>query len=246
MTSAAGSFPTTDWGLLGNLRAQSSEARRASLDILIRRYWKPVYFFLRTSGRNDEQAKDLTQAFFLDWLERDAFQWADPAKGRFRTFLLTCLKRFAANVHRAEYAAKRRPEGGVASLDEMMASEVIHYEPADHQTPESLFNRAWAIAVLTHVLERLNQQFNEKGQQAHADILQSRLVDPILNGIPPVPAEELAAKYEISTKQVFNLLETAKRAYRQMIRDEVSLYAVNSAEISEEINDLFRILGESA
>ncbi len=246
MTSGIGSFPTTDWGLLGNLRAQSAEARRASLDILIRRYWKPVYLFLRGSGRDEEQSKDLTQAFFLDWLERDAFQWADPAKGRFRTFMLTCLKRFASNVHRAEYAAKRRPTGGVASLDEMMSSEVVHFEPADHQTPESLFNRAWAVAVLSRVLERLNQQFHEKGQEAHADILRSRLVDPILNGVAPVSTEDLAAKYEISTKQVFNLLETAKRAYRQMIRDEVSLYAVGGSEISDELNDLFRILGDKA
>lgn len=244
MKAPEGSFPTTDWGLLGSLKAQDSEARLAALDILIRRYWKPVYLFLRRSGNNDEQAKDLTQSFFLDWLERDAFQWADRDKGRFRTFLLTCLKRFAANAYRAEHAAKRRPGAGLASLDQLMSESTVPYEPADHQTPELLFDRAWAVEVLDRSLIRLNEQFRNKGQDAHAEILRARLVDPILQGAPAVPMEELADKYGMVKKQAFNVLETAKRAYRQMIRDEVSLYATSGAEASAEMDALFRILGE--
>ena len=68
-----GSFPTTDWGILADVRGDNPAAKLAALDILVHRYWKPVYLFLRYSGSPVESAKDSTQAFFADWIENDAF-----------------------------------------------------------------------------------------------------------------------------------------------------------------------------
>ncbi len=109
------SFPTTDWGLLANVRSATPIAKQAALDILTRRYWRPVFGFLRFSGNNEESAKDLTQAFFADWIENDVFGKADERQGRFRSFMLTCLKRFVSNEHRAENAQKRKPVAGLLS-----------------------------------------------------------------------------------------------------------------------------------
>ena len=243
MHSGNGSFPTTDWGLLANLNQQNSAARIASLDILIRRYWKPVYVFLRRSGHNEDRAKDLTQAFFLEWMEKDIFGKADHERGRFRTFMLTCLKRFAANVHRAERAAMRRPEAGFVSLQELMENEHVPFEPADSSTPDLEFQKSWAKEVIQRVLRRLEIECRKGGLEVHFDIIRARLVDPILSGLPAVPTEDLATRYNLTTKQVFNHLETAKRSFRQLMKDEISLYAESPADVSVEVNDIFRVLG---
>jgi RNA polymerase sigma factor (sigma-70 family) len=243
MNTGDGSFPTTDWGLLANLNQQDTSAKLASLDILIRRYWKPVYVFLRRSGHPEERAKDLTQSFFLDWMEKDVFGKADPERGRFRTFMLTCLKRFAANVHRAEMAAIRRPEAGLVSLQELMENDHVPFEPSDHNTPDAEFQVSWAKEVIHRVLRRLEIECRDKGMEAHYDIMRSRLVDPILNGDPAIPTEDLARKYNLTSKQVFNHLETAKRSFRQLMKDEISLYAESPADVSLEMNDIFRVLG---
>lgn len=243
MHTGSGSFPTTDWGLLANLNQQNSAAKIASLDILIRRYWKPVYVFLRRSGHNDDRAKDLTQSFFLDWMERDVFGKADNERGRFRTFLLTCLKRFAANIHRAEMAAVRRPEAGLVSLQELMENEHVPFEPADSSTPDLEFQKSWAKEVIQRVLRRLEFECRKGGLEVHFAIMRARLVDPILSGVPAVPTEDLAARYNLTTKQVFNHLETAKRSFRHLMKDEISLYAASPDEVSVELNDIFRVLG---
>jgi len=77
-------FPTTDWGLLKNLSGNDPALRAAGLEILARRYWRPVYCFLRRSGHDDADSKDLTQAFFAGWLENDGFVKADSDKGRLK------------------------------------------------------------------------------------------------------------------------------------------------------------------
>lgn len=68
------------------LREGASEERRPILDFLIRRYWKPVYCFVRRSGFDDEHAKDLVQEFFMVVLSKNLFAKADPTRGRFRIF----------------------------------------------------------------------------------------------------------------------------------------------------------------
>lgn len=92
------SFPTTDWGLLKNLKGNDPVLQSAVLEILAKRYWHPVYCFLMRSGHNGADSKDLTQAFFAVWIQKDGFAVADSDKGRFRSFMLTSLKRFVSNV----------------------------------------------------------------------------------------------------------------------------------------------------
>jgi len=104
MNSGGGAFPTTDWGLFVDIRGGNPAAKQAALDILARRYWKPVFRFLQYSGKDDESAKDLTQAFFATWIESNTFAKADEQRGKFRSFMLASLKRFASNEYRAEQA----------------------------------------------------------------------------------------------------------------------------------------------
>lgn len=110
MNSRGGAFPTTDWGLFVDIRGGNPAAKQAALDILAQRYWKPVFRFLQYSGKDDESAKVLSQAFFATWIESNTFAKADEQRGKFRSFMLASLKRFASNEYRAEQAQKRRLE----------------------------------------------------------------------------------------------------------------------------------------
>lgn len=239
--SGGGAFPTTDWGLFVDIRGGSPAAQRAALDILARRYWKPVFRFLQFSGKDEESAKDLTQAFFAAWIESNA----DAQKGKFRSFMLTCLKRFVANEHRADQAQKRRPAAGLLSLDELMDDPEISFEPADVRTPDMAFDRAWASGVVNRVLNHLKMECARKGQKAHFDIFSRRLIQPILHGMKAPSMAELGEEHGLSERQAGNLLETTKRAYRRLLEDEVRLYAASDSEVSEEVRDLFAILNQA-
>lgn len=235
-------FPTTDWGLFVQLRGGTQAARQAALEILARRYWKPVFLFLRYSGHTEDAAKDLTQGFFADCLEGDVFSKADASKGRFRAFLRSCLRRFASNQRRAANAQKRRPVAGLLSLDQLMDAGEIPFQPTDGLTPEVAFDRAWAEELVTRVLKRLENEYRAGEKVSHFDILAKRLIEPILNGSEQASMSDLARDHGISEKQAANQLLTARRAYQRLLRDEIRLYAQTEDEVSLEVTDVFRAL----
>jgi RNA polymerase sigma-70 factor (ECF subfamily) len=246
MQQAPGAFPTTQWGLFADIRNGTPAARRAALDILIRRYWQPVFLFLRRTGQDEESAKDLTQGFFADWIENDVFAQADQCKGRFRSFMLTCLKRYAFNQHRADHAQRRRPEAGLMSLDELMGHPEMPFQPASGMTPDMVFDHAWASAVVIRVLQHLEREFRQTGKDIHFDIFARRIINPILHGTPAPSLADLGREHGLTEKQSANHLETAKRAYRRLLAEEIRLYAASEAEVAEEVRTIFAILGSSS
>ena len=240
--SGGGAFPTTDWGLFVDIRCGSPAAKLAALDILARRYWKPVFRFLQYSGKDEESAKDLTQAFFAAWIESNTFAKADEQRGKFRSFMLASLKRFVANEHRADHAQKRMPGAGLLSLDELMDNEEKPFEPEDAETPDKAFDRAWAREVISRVLKHFEIDCSLKDQQSHFDIFSRRLIQPILYGQGAPPMADLGKEHGVTEKQAGNLLETSKRAFRRLLEEEIRLYAATESEVSEEVRDIFAIL----
>jgi DNA-directed RNA polymerase specialized sigma24 family protein len=243
MQAGKSKFPTTDWGLFADIRSGNSASKIAALDILVRRYWKPVLLFLRHSGRDEESAKDLTQAFFAHWIENDVFARADERQGRFRSFMLTCLKRFAMNECRANQAGKRMPTGGLVSLDELMECPVAPCPASNTLSPDAVFNKVWATEVLGRVLRNLEAECRRTGKTEHFDIFSRRIICPILDGAPEIPLADLAARHGLTEKQTANHLLTAKRAYRRLLEEEIRLYAETEAEVADEVRALFRIVG---
>ena len=242
--SVKGAFPTTDWGLFVDIRGGSTAKKQAALEILARRYWKPVFRFLQFSGKDEESAKDLTQAFFAAWIESNTFAKADEQRGKFRSFMLASLKRFVANEHRADHAQKRMPGAGLLSLDELMDNEEKPYEPEDVETPDKAFDRAWAREAISRVLKHFEIYCVRKDQQAHFDIFSRRLIQPILYGQDAPPMAELGKQHGLTERQAGNLLETTKRTFRRLLEEEVRLYADTDFEVSEEVRDIFAILNQ--
>ena len=85
-------FLTTHWSLIEAVASEEKDENHALIGSLLKRYWKPVYCYLRRHGYGNEEAKDLTQDFFHEVvLGRDLFQRADKSQGRFRSFLRVAL-----------------------------------------------------------------------------------------------------------------------------------------------------------
>ena len=239
-----GAFPSTHRSQFAALRAGDSTQRRNALDFLIQRYWKPVYCYLRRRGYGEEDAKDLVQEFFAFCLQRDFFDQADPARGRFRSFLLGSLQHFLANARRAAHAQKRRPEQGFVPLRDPVTASSAGFEPADRTTPEAVFHHAWVSDLIQRVLRRLERECQTTDKQAHYEILRLRLVLPALEGAEPPPLRDLAQRFGLSEKQAANCLLTARRAYQRLLQEEIRRYANSEDEVAAEIQDLFHFLDE--
>lgn len=144
-----GGFAPTRWSLVLGAADPASPAYRSSLAELYESYWQPLYAFLRRRGCAPAEAEDHAQAFFAHLLESRHLRRADPQRGRFRSFLLTCLKNFVANERERAAAQKRGGGRPLLALDFGAAERAYSaLELAHELTPEREFDRRWALTVL--------------------------------------------------------------------------------------------------
>jgi hypothetical protein len=59
-----------------------------------------------------------------------------------------------------------------------------------------------------------------------------------------LPWRTWSKAHGLSEKQAGNLLETAKRAYRRLLEEEIRLYAASDCEVSDEVREIFAILNQ--
>src|SRR6266545_1020420 len=83
-----GTFATTHWSVVVAAGDATQPDARKALEKLCHAYWYPLYMFIRRSGHDEETAKDLTQGFFEQFLEKNYLGQVDREKGKFRSFLL--------------------------------------------------------------------------------------------------------------------------------------------------------------
>jgi RNA polymerase sigma-70 factor (ECF subfamily) len=223
------------------LRAGHGDDTRSheALARLCQIYWYPLYAFVRRHGRGPEDAQDLTQGFFTHLLENRALATVDPAKGRFRSFLLTSLRNFMAKEWDRAQAQKRG--GGRIHLPLDAASAETRYvrEPADPASPDKVFERNWALTLLEQVLERLRAEQAAAGKRAQFEQLQDCLM-----GSPDAPRyAQLAARIGLSAEAARMAVSRLRRRYRELLREEIAQTVGSPAEIEEEIRHLFAALG---
>jgi len=231
-------FLTTHWSLIQGVRSHDEDEKRALIGLLMNRYWKPIYCYLRRKGYNNEQAKDLTQGFFHEVvLERHLIENADAAKGRFRSFLLMALDRYLVNVREMETARKRMPKGKLVSLDIVEPAEL----PQSLMTsaPEDTFRYAWISGLLERVLEQVEAKCYEDGKTVHWCIFRDRLLRPIIEGIDPVSIKDICAKYHIEdSAKVSNMIVTVKRRFQATLRQHLRESVVSDEYVENEIEEI--------
>ncbi len=235
---AESQFPSTQWSALHHGRNAAPLERRESLDRLFRRYWGPVYnYVLRQWGSSQEEAKDLTQEYFLAFYEKDFLAGVSAEKGRFRAFVRASLRNFLLAHRRDANAKKRSPEGGIVSIDALPPG----VSPADpsQRSPEEALDDDWRSAVVDGALERLRAEAVERGKEWSYDCFLLRDVRPPDGGPPTY--EALAERTGRAVHDVTNALHWARLRFRELMIDEVRDSVSSPADLEAELRDLFGI-----
>ncbi len=157
-------FPSTHWSRVAQAGDLESPETREALAALCASYWYPLFVFIRSRGHGAEDANDLVQEYFARLLEGRVLAAADPAKGRFRTFLIADCKYFLSHRRVRARAIKRGGNRHFFSIDAAQAEGRFAVEPADSMSPERLFLRAWALTLLDEVLNKLHAEYESNGR----------------------------------------------------------------------------------
>ena len=157
-------FVTTHWSVILAAKETNSPQAMAAMETLCRTYWYPLYAFARRKGHRPEDAKDFTQEYFCRLLDKAYLESVQPQLGKFRTFLLTSFQHFLANEWDRTQTQKRGGGHFVISLDDDTMEGEYRQEPLTDLTPEKLFDRRWAIALLEQTLKRLEEEAVHAGK----------------------------------------------------------------------------------
>lgn len=221
-------FDTTRWSIVLRARGEPAGARQA-LEALCRTYRSPVLAFVRSRGYSADAAEDLTQAFFARFVERAWHSSADPERGRFRSFLLTALKRFLIDAD-AETAALKR--GGTFRFEAIDDDAVD--QNASHDGPEREFERQWIRVVLNAAFARLREEAGRAGKLPLFERLSEFLVEP------PDDADyaRVAADLGLRRNTLAVAVHRLRHRLRDIVREELAETTSGRAELAQELRAL--------
>jgi RNA polymerase sigma factor (sigma-70 family) len=233
--AGSGHFVTTHWSAV--VRAGQSDAPIAheALSELCRTYWYPLYGFIRSRGCDPPQAEDLTQEFFQRLLEKNYVADARQEKGKFRTFLLTALKRFLANEWDRQHAQKRGGFQTAIEIDQATAESRLNPELAQPSTPETVFERQWAMTLLERVMKQLQEEYSATGRAKLFEHLRGCLA----KGESTRSYAEIAAQLNLNEPAVRTAIHRMRARYRELLRQEIGATVSSPQEIEEELRHLF-------
>ncbi len=231
-------FATTRWSVVLAAGQSDDSQRTAALQKLCQAYWYPLYGYIRWRGHGPEDAQDLTQEFFLKLIEKNWLANVAPEGARFRSFLLTMLKGFLANAHDRAQAAKRGGGKTLVPLDSERAEDRLAQEPATQETPESLFERRWALAVLEEALQRLREAAVAANKTHHFEVL-----NPFLSREPDDGDYAAAgAALNLSSEAVAVAVYRLRQRYREMLRATVADTLADPGQVDDEMKHVFAAL----
>jgi len=238
LAPGAGQFARTHWSVvLAAGRSESTHAQ-AALEQLCVNYWHPIYFYVRRQGHGPDDAQDLTQEFFARLLERNDLAEVDRSKGRFRSFLLAALKHFLANEWDKAKAQKRGGGQVPLSIDAGTAESSYSFEPVENITPDKLYERRWALALLQKVMSQLKAEYAREEKAEVFDALKCTLTGEGRAAGYAQIAQSLGSSEGAIKVAVHRL----RRRYRELLRAEIAHTVSTPEEIEEEIRALFAAL----
>jgi DNA-directed RNA polymerase specialized sigma24 family protein len=241
MGGTAETFLTTHWSLIEGVQRQQ-DPERAMIGLLLERYWKPVYCYLRRTGFDNEQAKDLTQGFLHEVvLNRHLIDRADPSKGRFRAFILHALKQYVIDTQRRQTTQRHIPPEKLVPL--VVADPSAQLEAVGTLDAEQSFNYAWKVDLVDRVLAELRDRYVRQGMESHWGVFRDRLVEPTLSDHPPLPYAQICRKYGLADETAArNMLTTARRLFRSILKKHVEQTVVSGEVVEDELREIFGFL----
>jgi RNA polymerase sigma-70 factor (ECF subfamily) len=230
----AAGFAVTRWTIVLAAGNRSGHA----LEELAKIYWFPVYAYIRRHGCDWPRAEDLTQEFFAGLIEKKSLALADRSKGKFRAFLLACVKHFLANERDKTQAKKRGGGARHIALDGLEAEARYAIEPVDNMTPERVFEQRWARSVLDRALMQLREKYQKRNQGRVFEALKGTLVAQT----DSVEQAAMAEQLKMTPGAVAVAIHRLRRHYRETLREEIAQTVASAELIDEEIEYLLNCL----
>jgi DNA-directed RNA polymerase specialized sigma24 family protein len=230
-------LPTTHWTEIASASQHRQDKGREALDRLLRRYQGALLAHLSIKFRVPEDvAEDLWQSFVAEKvLEKELLAQANPARGRFRTFLLNAVDRFVISRQRKDRAQKRSPEAGFVALDELAPNDEPHHVDTAADRTEVL----WAQEVIAAALLNMRNECENSKRLDIWGVFDGRILAAVLEEAPETDYGELIRRFGFkSPSHAFNALNTAKRMFKRHLQAVVGEYARGDKEVEEELGEL--------
>lgn len=231
-------FATTRWSVVISAGRTSSPDSKRALESLCQTYWYPLYAYVRRRIPDVHDAQDLTQAFFAELLGKNYVGSATPERGRFRAFLLTAFKHFLSKEWEKARAEKRGGGRAPISLDFESADSGLHIEPASELTPDQIYDRQWAIALLAQIMTRLEGEFQQAGKAARFEELKGFMIGEH----PGRTYAQAAARLGMTEAAAKKAASRMRRRYRELLREEITQTVSGPDQVEDEIRNLFAAL----
>ena len=215
-----------------------SAGAQAALASLYQAYWYPLYAYLRRRGYQEQDAEDVVQSFYAFLQEKHALAKADRQRGKFRTFLLSSLQNFLSHANERARAEKRGGGRELIFLDAMEAKERFRLDPADDETPETVFETRWAHTLLEQTLASLRADFAARGKQRLFEGLQLFLTEEAGETTYQSAADRLG----LPLSAIKTSIRRLRIDYRSRLREEIGRTVSRPDEIDEELRYLRKVL----
>lgn len=239
-TPAGAAFKETRWTLVLTAKDINHADSERALALLCEQYQYPIYAFIRRKGNSRHDAQDLTQEFFHRLISKEFLRNVDRAKGRFRTFLLTALQRFLCNEWEKSQAQKRGGGAVMFTWDADAAEERYCREPSHDVTPEKLFERRWALALIESTMGDLKSEYERVGKARLFAVLQAFIVGEAENMTYADAARCLA----ISEGNARVWVHRIRQRYGELLRQRIAETVDSQAALDEEVRSLYAALGD--
>lgn len=234
-------FPVTRWSVVVLATAEASPNAREALASLCREYWRPLFYFACRRGASREDARDQTQGFILKLLETNALADADQNRGKFRTFLLSAFSHYLAKEYRAQMALKRGGEVAFVNVAELELEGSFPSSLQNPVTPETEFDRNWALATLESVMLRLRAEYDAARRRTLFEAIQ-----PYLSGGEARPGyAHIGQTLGMSESAVTVAMHRMRKRYGQLLRDAVASTLGPDGDVEAELRHLIEIVSNN-
>lgn len=227
-------FATTHWTVVLAAGRRSTPQSNGALEELCRTYWFPLYAYVRRRGHTREDAEDLTQAFFARFLAGNYLEGLSADRGRFRAFLLASLKHFLTNEWKKSQRLKRGGGAVMLSFD-WQTADMKFQVAATEPSPDTAFDREWALTLLAKVIERLQRECEADGKAK----LFGHLKVFLMAGQDERAQADVVRALGMEHGAVRVAIHRLRKRYRELLRDEIAQTLTDTGVVDEEMRALF-------
>ena len=232
-------FPLTQMSAIVAVASADEQVRSHAFESIITAYWRPVYKYIRFKWHSsNEDAKDLTQAFFTRVMEKDFFEGYDARQSRFRSFLRVCLDRFVANEYKSASRIKRGGDSHFVSLDfESADGELLSEALPSPDSIEDYFTREWAREIFSLAVAHLKAEYESAGKTTQFRLFERYHLSDDIRDLR-LSYDRLAEQYNLPVSAVTNYLSSARREFRRIVLEDLRSLTATPEEFRQEAREL--------